>query len=285
MPELPEVEITARLLGRATRGAKIESAVAPGINAMKTFKPPLDGLAGDQVAGVRRRGKLLIVDFASGLSLLIHLMSAGRLQLFGKRAGPKDRTSRVLIRLEGEGDAGQELRLREFGTKQRAWAKLMPTEEIESDEAVAKLGPEAWPEPVPAEAVSTTDRPLYSLLRDQRTLAGIGRTWADEILWSARLSPFKRAADLDPSEVESLIGAIHDRLDGAISFYEKDLSLPLPDKLPKPLEVHGREGEPCTRCGAEIHAVHYSEYVLCYCPEEQTGGQPLKDRRLSRLLK
>ena len=285
MPELPEVEITARLLDRATRGAKVESAIAPGINAMKTFKPPLDGLAGDEIAAVRRRGKLLIVEFASGLSLLIHLMSAGRLQLFGKRAGPKDRTSRVLIRLEGEGDGGRELRLREFGTKQRAWAKLLPTGEIEDDEAVAKLGPEAWPEPVPAESVSTTDRPLYSLLRDQRTIAGIGRTWADEILWSARLSPFKRAADLDRAEIENLVAAIHDRLDEAITFYEGELSLPLPDKLPKPLEVHGREGESCGRCGAELHAVHYSDYVLCYCPQEQTGGQPLKDRRLSRLLK
>jgi formamidopyrimidine-DNA glycosylase len=285
MPELPEVEITARLLDQATRGATVESAVAPGINAMKTFKPPLDALAGDEIAGVRRRGKLLIVDFDSGLSLLIHLMSAGRLQLFGKRAGPKDRTSRVLIRFEGDGTGQSELRLREFGTKQRAWAKLQASDEIEDDEALAKLGPEAWPGPVPTEAISTTDRPLYSLLRDQRTLAGIGRTWADEILWSARLSPFKRAADLDPPEVERLADAIHDRLDRAISFYEKELELPLPDKLPKPLEVHGREGEPCSSCGAEIHAVHYSEYVLCYCPEEQTGGQSLKDRRLSRLLK
>lgn len=281
MPELPEVEITARLLDRELAGAEVESAIAPGINAMKTYRPPLDGLAGDQVAGLRRRGKLLIVDCDSGFSLLIHLMSAGRLQLFGKRAGPKDRTSRVLVRLDG----GRELRLREFGTKQRAWAKLMPTDEIEADEDVAKLGPEAWPGPIPVEVVATTDRPLYSLLRDQRTIAGIGRTWADEIIWTARLSPFKRAADLEQGEAERLVEAIHDRFQSAIDLYELELSLPLPDKLPKPLEVHGREGEPCSRCGGEIHAVHYSEYTLCYCPEEQTGGQILKDRRLSRLLK
>jgi formamidopyrimidine-DNA glycosylase len=281
MPELPEVEITARLLGEATRGAEVESALAPGINVMKTFKPPLEGLAGNQITGIRRRGKLLIVDFDSGLSLLVHLMSAGRLQLYEKRAGPKDRSSRVLIRLDG----GRELRIREAGTRQRAWAKLIETGAVEADEEVAKLGPDAWPDPVPAATVNTTERPLYSLLRDQRTLAGIGRTWADEILWSARLSPFKRAADLEPDEAEALVTAIHDRLDSAISFYESELELPLPAKLPKPLEVHGREGEPCPRCGAEIHAVHYSEYVLCYCPQEQTGGRPLKDRRLSRLLK
>ncbi len=281
MPELPEVEFTARLIGSEVTGARIASAVAPGINVMKSFRPPIDGLAGDQFTGIRRRGKLLIIDFASGTSMLIHLMSAGKLQLFEKRAGPKDRSSRVLIRLED----GRELRIRETGTKQRAWAKLMPAEEIKTDEAIAKLGPDAWPEPVPAELLSSTERPLYSLLRDQRTIAGIGRTWVDEILWTARLSPFKRAADLEPGEVDTLAAAIHDRLEAAIAFYEAEVEPPLPAKLPKPLDVHGREGKPCPRCGAEIHAVHYKDYVLCYCPEEQTGGQLLKDRRLSRLLK
>ena len=116
-------------------------------------------------------------------------------------------------------------------------------------------------------------------------MAGIRRTWVDEILWTAQLSPFKRAADLDSDEAGRLSSAITDRLGGAISFYEETLQVPLPDKLPKPLEVHGREGEKCGRCGGEIHAVHYKDYVLCYCPEEQTGGQVLKDRRLSRLLK
>ena len=285
MPELPEVEITARLLDQAVAGAKVESAMAPGLNVMKSFKPPLDGLAGDRIDGVRRRGKMLVIDFSSGLSLLIHLMSAGTLQLHGKRAGPKDRTSRVLIRLEPDQGGERELRLREFGTRQRAWAKLMPADEIETDEDVAKLGPEAWPDPVPVGVVTTTDRPLYSLLRDQRTIAGIGRTWVDEILWSARLSPFKRAADLEPEEAERLLASIHDRFQAAIDFYESGLTLPLPDKLPKPLEVHGREGEACSRCGELIHAVHYSDYTLCYCPREQTGGEPLKDRRLSRLLK
>ena len=281
MPELPEVEITARLIGEEVAGAEIESAIAPGINVMKTFKPPLDGLAGDRIKGMRRRGKLLIIDFASGLSLLVHLMSAGKLQIHEKRAGPKDRSSRVLIRL----DDGRELRIREAGTKQRAWAKLMPTGEVEADEAIAKLGPDAWPEPVPVEAVTTTDRPLYSLLRDQRTLAGIGRSWVDEILWAARLSPFKRAADLSEEQAQTLISSIHETLDSAIATYVETLTVPLPGKLKKPLAVHGREGESCPRCGGEIHAIHYSQYTLCYCPAEQTGGETLKDRRLSRLLK
>ena len=123
MPELPEVEITARRLGAALRGAEVESALAPGVNALKTFDPPLSDLAGRAVTGIGRHGKMLAVGFAGDLTLLIHLMSAGRLQLFDKRAGPRDRTSRVLVRLAD----GRELRLREFGTKQRAWAKLLPS--------------------------------------------------------------------------------------------------------------------------------------------------------------
>src|SRR5246500_3032824 len=118
MPELPEVEITARLLDRAIRGAVIESALAPGINALKTYDPPLSALTGERIEGVRRRGKHLIVELSNSLSLLIHLMSAGRLQLYDKRAGPRDRTSRLLVRIEplpGE-DERPELRLREFGS-------------------------------------------------------------------------------------------------------------------------------------------------------------------------
>src|SRR5580700_11943359 len=122
MPELPEVEITARLLDGALRGARIESVLAPGINALKTFDPSLSALEGETIAGVRRRGKNLIVDASGELVLLIHLMSAGRLQLYDKRAGPRDRTSRLLVRVRGS----EELRLREFGTRQAAWVKLLP---------------------------------------------------------------------------------------------------------------------------------------------------------------
>jgi formamidopyrimidine-DNA glycosylase len=282
MPELPEVEITARLLDGALRGAHIESAVAPGINALKTFDPPLDALAGRAVAGVRRRGKNLIVDVDGELALLIHLMSAGRLQLYEGRAGPRDRTSRLLVRL----DDGRELRLREFGTKQAAWVKLLRADQLDADEALAKLGPEAWPDP-PAELgeVLSEPRPLHTLLRDQRVIAGIGRSWADEILWTARLSPFKRGRDLSEDEAAALRDAIVAVLGEALAVYEGSLSLPLPDKLPLPLKVHRHGGEPCPRCATKIEEVHYEDYVIGYCPSCQTGGKVLKDRRMSRLLK
>jgi formamidopyrimidine-DNA glycosylase len=284
MPELPEVEITARRLSAALQGATIESTMAPGLNALKTFDPPLHALDGRQIEGVRRIGKHLVVDVSGELKVLLHLMSAGRLQLYDKRASLKDRTSRLLIRI----DDGRELRLREFGTKQRAWVKVLTPEGLAADEAVAKLGPEAWPEPpedLAALLKPVGARPLQAALRDQQVITGIGRSWVDEILWTARLSPFKRANELDADEAAALRAAILERLGGAIDHYENVVQLPIPDKLPLPLEVHRHHGEPCPRCGTTIEAVHYEDYVLCYCPEEQTGGRVLKDRRLSRLLK
>jgi formamidopyrimidine-DNA glycosylase len=304
MPELPEVEITARRLDTALRRAEIESVLAPGINALKTFDPPLTELAGRAITGVRRRGKHLIVEIANAgdddgrLALLIHLMSAGRLQLYDKRAGPRDRTSRLLVRVRlppggggspSDGAAREaELRLREFGSKQAAWVKLLRAEELESDDALATLGPEAWPDPGgQAELRELLDapRPLHTMLRDQRTIAGIGRSWADEILWEARLSPYKRGADLTAQEAQRLRDATVGILGAAIEHYERVVQLPIPDKLPMPLRVHRHEGEPCPRCAATLRAVHFEDYVIAYCPACQTEGRVLKDRRLSRLLK
>ncbi len=299
MPELPEVEITTRRLDAALRGARIESALAPGINALKTFDPPLSALTGSEIARVGRRGKHLIVEVrgagqaAAGdtgearqqaeqqLALLIHLMSAGRLQLFDKPAGPRDRTSRVLVRIEG----GRELRLREFGSKQAAWAKLLGTAELVREEALARLGPEAWPDPPALDTLLDVPRPLHTMLRDQQVIAGIGRSWVDEILWEARFSPYKRGADLQEDEPQRLREAIVGVLGAAIEHYERAIELPIPDKLPMPLKIHRHEGEPCPRCQTMLRAVHFEDYIIAYCPSCQTDGRVLKDRRLSRLLK
>jgi formamidopyrimidine-DNA glycosylase len=297
MPELPEVEITARRLSTSLARMEVESALAPGMVALKTVDPPLSVLAGRQIAAVRRIGKMPVVDFATTdgaaagkagtgsagpLSLLVHLMSAGRLQVFERRASLRDRTARVLIRLAD----GRELRLREFGTKQRAWAKLLRAPEVEGDEMIATLGPEAWPAPPLEELARRMDasRHLHPMLRDQRVIAGIGRSWVDEILWEAALSPFRRGSELETDEVERLHDALS-VLGDAIDHYEQVIPEQVPDKLPMPLQVHRREGEPCPRCGATLAAVHFAEHVTTYCPEEQTGGRVLKDRRLSRLLK
>jgi formamidopyrimidine-DNA glycosylase len=281
VPELPEVEITVRRLDGALRGAEIESAQAPGINALKTFAPPLGALAGRTIDGLRRRGKQIIVEVGGEWALLMHLMSAGRLQLFETRAGPRDRTSRLLVRIAD----GRELRLREFGTKQAAWVKLLALDALDGDESLARLGPEAWPQ-APADLGERLDgpRPLHGALRDQHVIAGIGRSWVDEILWTAELSPFKRGADLSEDELGRLSAAIPEVLGSALEHYERTISLPIPDKLPMPLTVHRHEGEPCPRCGTPLAAVNYEDYVMSYCPHCQTEGRVLKDRRLSRLL-
>jgi len=281
MPELPEVEITARLIGSATAGRRIESAMAPGVNALKTYDPPLSATEGAAITGISRRGKLFVVALDNELSLLIHLMSAGRLQLFDNRASPRDRTSRLLLRV----DDGRELRLREFGTKQRAWVKLLRDDELGAEETLAALGPEAWPAPPSLQPLLDAPRPLHGMLRDQRVLAGIGRSWVDEILHEAMLSPFKRASELTDAEAERLRQAVVSKLGDAIAHYEQTIALPIPDKLPMPLTVHRRNGEPCPRCGDTLEAVFYEDYVMCYCPTCQTDGKLLKDRRLSRLLK
>lgn len=281
MPELPEVEIVARRLGSALAGSEVESALAPGMNVMKTFDPPLEALVGREVTGVRRVGKMPVVELGE-LALLVHLMSAGKLRVFDKRASLRDKASRVLVRLTD----GRELRLRETGTRQRAWAKLLPTEAVAADEMVARLGPEAWPPPPLDEFAAAIDQPrhLHPLLRHQADIAGIGRSWVDEILWEARLSPFKKGSELEQEEIERLHAALH-VLDDAITRYEQTIGPEVPEKFDMPLKVHKREGNPCPRCGTTIEAVFFSEHQTNYCPQEQTGGRVLKDRRLSKLLK
>lgn len=227
MPELPEVEITARLLDVGARGAIVTSALAPGVGEGREVDVVANGVSGGE----------------------------------------------------------RELRLREFGSKQAAWARLVPTDEVESQDAVATLGPEAWPHAPDLKPLLRVRRPLHALLRDQRVIAGIGRSWVDEILWEAQLSPYKRGSDLDDDELVKLREAISSTLSGAIEHYERTLALPLPDKLPLPLKVHRHEGEDCPRCGAKLLPVHFEDYVIAYCPDCQTGGKPLKDRRMSRLLK
>jgi formamidopyrimidine-DNA glycosylase len=281
VPELPEVEIMVRRLGAALTGAVVESALAKGVGTLKSFDPPLSELKGHTFTGMTRRSKLLILALDGDLRLIVHLMSAGRLQLFDKPGSLKDRTLRLAIRLTD----GRELRLREFGTRQSSWAKLVRAADLEAEPNVAKLGPEAWPDPPPLEEVLDDARPLHSMLRDQRVLAGIGRSWADEILHTAKLSPFKRGNTLDAVEAGVLRDAMIGRLGDAIEHYEAVVGPTIPDKLPMPLTVHGRQGQPCPRCGTTLEAVFFEDYVVAYCPECQTGGKLLKDRRLSRLLK
>ncbi len=285
VPELPEMEIVARRLAAALPGQTIESVLTPGLNALKTFDPPLAALDGATFTDVRRRGKLLLLeadtDAHGPLTLLMHLMSAGRLMLYDKRGSLRDRTSRVLVRLPDD----HELRLREFGTKQAAWVKLLTLDGLEAEPSLKTLGPEAWPAPPALGELLASARPLHSLLRDQQVVAGIGRPWVDEILHAAKLSPFKRGDDLSEREAGALRDAMVSEMERVLDVYEAKVQLPLPEKFPKPTRVHAHQGEPCPRGDTVLEAVFYEDYVMSYCPHCQTEGRILKDRRLSRLLK
>jgi formamidopyrimidine-DNA glycosylase len=289
MPELPEMEIVARRLDAVLPGSRIVAALTPGLNALKTFDPPFHALEGAEVTAVGRRGKLLLLDVEApergALTLLMHLMSAGRLQLQPKKGSLRDRTARVTLRVPAEDNADRELRLREFGTRQAAWVKLLTPQAIAAEESLSTLGPEAWPDPPVLGELLAAPRPLHSLLRDQQVVAGIGRTWVDEILHAARLSPFKRGDDLTEAEAAALREAMVAELGRVVDHYEQTVTLPLPEKFPKPTRIHAHQGEPCPRCETVLEAVFYEDYVMTYCPHCQTEGRILKDRRLSRLLK
>ena len=283
------MEIVARRLAAALPGERIESVLTPGLNALKTFDPPLSALDGAAFTDVRRRGKLLLLeaDTASHgpLTLLTHLMSAGRLMLYDKRGSLRDKTSRVLIRISDPVDP-RELRLREFGTKQAAWVKLLTLDGLEAEPSLKTLGPEAWPDPPDLAERLAFPRPLHSLLRDQQVIAGIGRTWVDEILHAAQaLAVQARRRSLRRARPRRCARRWSSELGRVIAAYEEKVALPLPEKFPKPTRVHAHQGEPCPRCETVLEAVFYEDYVMTYCPHCQTEGRILKDRRLSRLLK
>jgi formamidopyrimidine-DNA glycosylase len=281
MPELPEIEITARRLSNALADAQVAAVLAPGVNTMRTFKPPLEALENQRFMGAQRRGKLVLLTFSGDLVVLIHLMSAGRLAIFTGKSSGRDRALRFVVRFTD----GRELRLREYGSKQAAWVKLIDRSELGQETVLTALGGEAWPQPPQLEQLRDSARPLHALLRDQQVIAGIGRAWVDEILHDAQLSPYKRGNDLSDAEVEKLRNSIVAQLNRGIEHYEQSVGSRLAEKFPKPLQIHTHHGEPCPRCGRKLEAVFFEEQVLCYCPTCQTGGRVLKDRRLSKILK
>jgi formamidopyrimidine-DNA glycosylase len=275
MPELPEVEAWVRELDPLVSRTPIELARPGHIATLKTFDPPPSALDGRSFAGSRRRGKNLLFPTADGeLVLRVHLMSAGRLRYLpvGKR-GP----TRPMFQVRFT-DGGQ-LLLTEAGSKKRAGVWLLTPSAL--DEELSHLGPDALEVDAAALAVilRRERRQLHPLLRDQRALAGIGRAHANEILWEARLSPFRISVDLEDDEVETLAAAIHDDLVRA-------LDLRLAGKGDADVyRVHSHFGEPCPRCGETLRRVDFEEHTITYCAAEQTGGRILKDRRLSRLLR
>jgi formamidopyrimidine-DNA glycosylase len=275
LPELPEVEAWRRQLDPLVKNFPIEKAGPAHVATLKTIEPPLSALDGEGLRGVERRAKRFVLPTDDDeLVLMVHLMSAGRLKYVAKGAkGAKTPMFRLRF-----ADGG-ELQLTEAGAKKRAGVWLLSPERLR--EELAHLGPEAdqlTTEDV-ARILASDSRRLHSLLRDQRLIAGIGRAWANEILWSARLSPYALSTQVGDEETERLATAIHDEM-------ARGLELRIAGANDaRTYRVHNKLGEPCERCGTPLARVDFDEHTIYYCPTCQTGGRTLKDRRLSRLLK
>jgi formamidopyrimidine-DNA glycosylase len=275
MPELPEVEAWVRELDPQVSRAPVDTARPGHFATPKTFDPPPSALEGRSFAGARRRGKNLLFPTDDGeLVLRVHLMSAGRLRYLppGKKGPAKPMFE---VRFADGGD----LVLTEGGKKKRAGVWLLTPAALDAE--LAHLGPDALDLDADAlgEIVRRDRRQLHPLLRDQRAVAGIGRAHANEILWEARLSPFRLSTDLTDGEIETLAAAISDDL-------ERALVLRLAGKGDADVyRIHGHFGDPCPRCGETLRRVDFEEHTITYCPSCQTGGRILKDRRLSRILR
>jgi formamidopyrimidine-DNA glycosylase len=275
LPELPEVEAWRRQLDPLVRKFPIEQAGPAHIATLKTFDPPISALDGEGFKGVERRAKrFLLPTDDDELVLMVHLMSAGRLKYVPPN-GKGAKTPMFRVRFTD----GGELQLTEAGTKKRAGVWLLRPDALAAE--LEHLGPEAdqlTTEDV-AQILSSDSRRLHSLLRDQRLIAGIGRAWANEILWAAQLSPYQLSTQVDSEETERLAGAIRDEL-------ARGLELRLAGANDATTyRVHNKLGAPCERCGTPLARVDFEEHTIYYCPTCQTGGRTLKDRRMSRLLK
>ena len=269
------MEAWRRALNDPVSAFPIAKAGPAHIATLKTFDPPLEALEGRQLRGAERRGKRLLFPTEDGeLVLMVHLMTSGRLKmLLAGEAGPKT----PAFKLEFAG--GSKLVLTEAAKKKRAGVWLLTPEAAQAE--LAHLGPEALGLDAAelGEIVRRESRRIHPLLRDQRAIAGIGRAWANEILHAAKLSPYALSTDLTDEEVARLATAMNEELRRGLAMREGG------GKDDRTYRVHNKLGQPCHVCGTPLAQVDFEEHTIFYCPECQTGGRVLKDRRLSRLLR
>jgi formamidopyrimidine-DNA glycosylase len=268
----------AERLDSALSGATLSGVEPLQFSALKTVVPPADAAVGHKVEGVGRSGKYLLIDFVDGPRMIVHLSQGGRLDLeeTTKRTRPKG----AVVRLRFDG--GPDVLVKEFGTERKAaWWVLKRGD----DGPLEGLGPEPFSDEF-ASLIRTGDdkRRIHTMLRDQRTVAGVGRGHTDDILHRAQLSPYATLASLSADERERLLTAVHEILESALEG-ERKRTGGLPTKLSDRFVVHGRAGLPCPRCGDDLRRVSYESHEVVYCPQCQTGGKVLADRRLSRLIR
>jgi formamidopyrimidine-DNA glycosylase len=278
VPELPEVQALAERLDEVVAGAPLERFDLLQFSSLKTVTPRPAELVGRVVEGIGRRGKYLVLGFEGGDRMLVHLSQGGRVDVESPPKATKPRGSVARLRFADR----PSILVKEFGTERKAGVWVVGPGD---DGPLAVLGPEALSDEAAALLRAGDDpRRVHTILRDQRTIAGIGRGYADDVLHRARLSPYAALGKLDEDERESLVTAIREVLAEALEV-ERRRGGGLPTKLGDHFTVHGRWGQPCPRCGADLRRVSYESHEVTYCPDCQTGGKVLADRRLSRLLR
>ncbi|MFD7818378.1 Fpg/Nei family DNA glycosylase [Streptomyces sp. NPDC059785] len=286
MPELPEVEALRDFLTDHLVGREVARVLPVAISVLKTYDPPLTALEGREVTAVRRYGKFLGIE-ADGLHLVSHLARAGWLQWRDSLPDGPPRPGKGPLALRTALTTGEGFDLTEAGTQKRLAVYLV--RDPDEVPGVARLGPDPlagdFDEERFAGLLAGERRQLKGALRDQSLLAGVGNAYSDEILHAAKMSPFKITATLTADEVHRLYAALRATLTEAVERSRGVAAGRLKKEKKSGLRVHGRTGEPCPVCGDTIREVSFSDSSLQYCPTCQTGGKPLADRRLSRLLK
>jgi formamidopyrimidine-DNA glycosylase len=277
MPELPEMQGLAERMHDLFAGARLRRVTPLQFSAAKTADPPIEGLYGRALESVGRRGKFVVMGFG-GPRVLVHLSQGGRVDFEDppKTTRPKPGVVRFFF------DERPSILVKEFGTQRKAgWWVLADGD----DGPLERLGPEPGSPEFDEIILTAADRRrVHTILRDQKTVAGIGRGYSDDILHRARLSPYASLAKLGETERRALLDATKAVLDDALAL-ERTRTGGLPTKISGRFTVHGHHGEPCPRCGEELQRVWHEDYEIVYCPSCQTGGKILADRRLSRLIR
>jgi formamidopyrimidine-DNA glycosylase len=278
MPEMPEIQALAERLGEAVGGAELEGFDLLQFSSLKTVTPRPADLVGRSLGEVGRRGKYLILPFDGGDRILVHLSQGGRLDVEAPPKSTKPRGSVARFRFAER----PSLLVKEFGKERKAGVWVLAADD---DGPMAALGPEVLSEEATTLFRESADgRRVHTILRDQRTVAGVGRGYSDDALHHAKLSPYAALGKLDAEQRERLIRGLHAILTDALE-EERRRSGGLPTKIGDHFTVHGRWGQPCPRCGADLRRVSYESHEVTYCPDCQTEGKILADRRLSRLIR
>jgi formamidopyrimidine-DNA glycosylase len=274
---MPEMQALAERLAAAVGGATFESAVPIAFSALKTVAPSPESLVGRPLASVGRRGKFVILDFG-GPRVLFHLSQGGRVDVEDPPKTTRPKFGVVRFRFADR----PSVLVKEYGTERKAgWWVLAPGD----DGPLAGLGPEPFSDEFEALVLTGTDkRRVHTLLRQQSTVAGIGRGYTDDSLHRARVSPYASLASLGTGERQALVAGVRAVLTAGLEV-ERRRTGGLPTKVGDHWVVHGRHGTPCPTCGTELRRVSYESYEVTYCPACQTGGKILADRRLSRLVR